>query len=334
MKTIQKYLILIIILCGVLFLTKNSLAESFSFVAWTDTNGDISTLSSLSPKAKAMNPAFSIFIGDLENYGVNSTEMTNWIGAMNSGSMFNITFPVRGNHDNYLSGSLALWDQYINLSQTATNVGASNFKSMTGYNDAVYSFDYSNSHFIGFDVPGDVYNLTSQMISWLDTDLAQAESRGLVHAFIYFHGPIYCFGGNHCSCTTRTCIDNANTVNAIIAFINKHPIVTATFHGHEHMYGYSYIDNTRIASVTHPFYQFVCGNSGGNNRTCNANRCDYSTNGHGFVFVTVEDRKLTVSWYNNGNSPPVNTLFIDKPGDSPPSDNPPPAPPERLRVLP
>jgi hypothetical protein len=79
------------------------------------------------------------------------------------------------------------------------------------------------------------------------------------------------------------------------------------------MYAYSYIDDTRIASVTNPFYQFVSGNSGGDNRACNTNRCDYETSGHGFALVTVEDEKVTVSWYNNGDGPPVNTMSFQKP---------------------
>lgn len=288
----------------------------FSFVAMTDTNGGNSTLSSLSTKAKAMGPAFGIFTGDLENDGVTASEMNPWISAM--GTMMPITFPVRGNHDDHLAGSLTAWDGFFNQSQTATTVGATNYKSMSGYNDAVYSFDYGNSHFIGFDVPGDVNELTSQMISWMDQDLTQAEGRGLTHAFMYWHGPLYCFGGAHCSCSTKTCLDNASTVNAIVAVINKHPIVTATFHGHEHMYAWSLLDQTRIPSITRPIYQFVNGNSGGDNRTCNANRCDYQTNGHGFVLVTVEGLTVTVSWYNNGNAPPVNTKTFTKEGTVPP----------------
>jgi hypothetical protein len=288
-------------------------AASFTFISWTDTNGHIDTLSSLSPKAKAMNPSFSIFEGDLEDDGADSTEMNDWIGAMNKGDMFHITFPVRGNHDDHVSGSLTLWDSFFDLADTADWVGAVNFNSMAGYNDAVFSFDFSNSHFVGLDVPGSVGSITPEIISWLDADLTLAEARGLVHAFIYFHGPIYCFGGGHCDCTTRTCIENSSRVNSLISIINNHPIVTATFHGHEHMYAYSYIDDTRIASVTNPFYQFVSGNSGGGNRACNANRCDYETSGHGFALVTVEDEKVTVSWYNNGDGPPVNTMSFQKP---------------------
>jgi hypothetical protein len=307
--------LLIVLIINFWFLLASSAvirAANFSFISFTDSHGSTS-LDNLMTKAKALNPAFGIFCGDMENNGVTSTEMNSWLDEMRVGNMLDITFPVRGNHDNYQSNSLGLWDQYFDNHQTAASINATNYTSLSGYNDAVYSFDYANSHIVGLDVPGNVYIITSAELTWLDNDLGQAENRGLTHAFIFFHGPVYCFGGgsDHCSCTTRTCLDNATTINNIISVLNKHSIVTATFHGHEHMYAYSKIDSSRISLVTHPYYQFISGNAGGDNRNCNANRCDYESTGHGFVFVSVENEKVTVQWYNNGNSPAVNTVTFN-----------------------
>ncbi len=43
----------------------------------------------------------------------------------------------------------------------------------------VYSFDYGNSIFIGLDVPGDIDNLTTDQMDFLDARLTYAESAGI-----------------------------------------------------------------------------------------------------------------------------------------------------------
>ncbi len=72
----------------------------------------------------------------------------------------------------------------------AGRVGATHYTALTG--DGTYSFDYGNSHFAVIDLPeGGSSSWTSSEINWLDADLSAAESRGLVHEFIFSHGPMY-----------------------------------------------------------------------------------------------------------------------------------------------
>lgn len=298
-------------------------AASFRFISWADTKSDRDILSELSDQAVKLNPAFSIYPGDLESSGFTSSGMAKWIAAMNGeltgdsapNGMADIVFAVRGNHDD---SNTSGWQSFWNFAQTASRVGATNFSHMPGQEDLTYSFDYGNAHIVGIDVPGDADKITDSQVHWLDQDLAAAESRGLTHAFIFFHGPIYCVDG-HCSYSTRVG-SLSSSVENLIEVLNKHPIVSATFHGHEHTYAYTYIDETRIPpdggfeGVTHPFHQFVTGDAGAGPKSCKENRCDYNMAKHGFVTVDVAGPTVTVTFYRMGSTSPVHTISFSKEG--------------------
>jgi len=328
---------LVVLISGFILavLSPEAQAQSyFRFVSWADTKSSTSELSELSDQAVQLDPAFSIYEGDLEDSGFTASGMNDWKEAMDGqltgdtspNGMFDIVFPVRGNHDD---SNTAGWQAYFDFQATADFVGATNYTNMPGpegpedltYEDLSYSFDYQNAHFIGVDVTGDAGGITSAQINWIDDDLTAAEARGLTHAFIYFHGPIYCVDG-HCSCSERVgCIDSS--VETLIEVFNQHPIVSATFHGHEHTYAYTYIDETRVPAegsfegVTHPFHQFITGSAGAGPASCDANRCDYNMAENGFVTVDVEGPNVTVTFYQLGSMVPVNTISYTKEGGTP-----------------
>lgn len=297
--------------------------SSVMFVSWADTKEAITDLSMLSDQAALLNPDFTIYEGDLESSGFTQGGMDQWRAAMDGqltgnttpNGMFDIVFPVRGNHD---SSNTSGWQSYFDFQATANRIGATNYTFNPGEDDLTYSFDYENAHFIGVDVTGDASSITSAQVQWIDTDLAAAEARGLTHAFIYFHGPIYCVDG-HCSCSTRVCSISSSVQN-LIGVLNTHPIVSATFHGHEHTYAHTYIDHTRIPpdgafeGVTHPFHQFVTGDAGAGPNACNANRCDYNMVQHGFVTVDVNGPNVEVTFYQQGSMDPVNIISFTKEG--------------------
>jgi hypothetical protein len=196
--------ILGLISIGIITLAFPKEAFAFSFISWGDTKTDTTVLKNLSIQAKLLSPAFTIYVGDLEEDGFTQAGTETWKNALNGGSgngIFDITFTVRGNHDDHIANSAPNWQAYYNLAATAQRVGASNYTELNS--NLTYSFDYSNSRFIGVDVLGDASLLSSAQISWIDSRLNDAENRGLTHAFIYFHGPIYCVDG-HCSCSTVT----------------------------------------------------------------------------------------------------------------------------------
>jgi hypothetical protein len=318
----------VVLISGFILAVLSTAAQAqspFRFVSWADTKSARNDLSELSDQAVLLDPIFSIYVGDLESSGFTESGMNLWKEAMDGqltgdaapNGMFDITFPVRGNHDD---SNTAGWQAYYDFQATADLVGATNYTNMPGEEDLTYSFDYENSHFIGVDVTGDADKITRAQVQWIDDDLTAAEARGLTHAFIYFHGPIYCIDG-HCSCSQRSCSISSSVEN-LIEVLNKHPIVSASFHGHEHTYACTYIDETRIPpdgsfeGVTHPFHQFVTGSAGAGPTSCDPSlRCDYNmADVHGFVTVDVNGPNVTVTFYQQGSMDPVNTINFSNEG--------------------
>ncbi|TET96704.1 MAG: hypothetical protein E3J30_11125, partial [Anaerolineales bacterium] len=101
-------------------------ASPFRFVSWADTKSAQDDLSTLSDQAVQLNPAFTIYPGDLEDRGFTISGMNAWKEAMDGGDpapngMFDITFPVRGNHDD---NDTLDWQAYFDFQATADHVGA------------------------------------------------------------------------------------------------------------------------------------------------------------------------------------------------------------------
>lgn len=298
MKNIQK-LFLVFILLSFLSLIIPKKVKAFLFISWGDTKSGTSTLSSESNQAKTLNPKFTIYAGDLVG-SWSISGMNTWVNVVNGSSgngMKDITFPVRGNHDK--GASQSEWSSFFNQAQTVSRIGGSHYSELT--KDQTYSFDYENSHIVGIDVLGDVTNMSSAQITWLDNDLAAAENRGLTHAFLFWHGPVYALA-EHC-CPTAP--------SALINVLNKHKIVSATFHGHEHVTAYTHINSSRISGVTHEFEEFVTGDAGAGPDSCKSGRFDYcltdQTGKHGFAAINVSGNTYTVSLYALGSSSPQKT---------------------------
>src|SRR3989344_2364097 len=322
-----KHKLLIPLLLSIIFLGLSSpkKVNAFLFISWGDTKSGTSTLSSESNQAKALNPKFTIYAGDLVG-SWSTSAMNNWVTAINGNSgngMKDITFPVRGNHDS--GASQADWSSFINQAQTVSRIGASHYSELT--KDQTFYFDYENSHIVGIDVIGDVTKMSSAQITWLDNDLTAAENRGLTHAFLIWHGPVYALA-EHC-CPTAP--------SSLINVLNKHPIVSATFHGHEHVTAYTHINSSRISGVTHEFEEFVTGDAGAGPDSCKSGRFDYcltdQTGKHGFAGINVSGTTFTVNLYALGSTTPQKTYIFNKtsvgtlpPTQPPTATNPPPTP--------
>ena len=307
--------IVISICFAIVFLFSPRLVSSvyaFLFVSWGDTKTGTSSLATLSNQAKALSPLFTIYTGDLIDSGSGEGTLDTWKAALNGGTnngTFDITFPVRGNHD---SGTSTIWPTYFDLRGVASRIGATNYTELNP--DTTYSFDYDNSHFVGIDVLGDVTAMSSAQITWLNNDLTAAEARGLTHAFLFWHGPIYAVD-DHC-CPTPP--------SNLITVLNSHPIVSATFHGHEHVIAYTHIDNTRISAVTHPFEEFVTGAAGAGLYSCRSGRSDWCLSANSFATIDVSGATFTVNAYRQGTTTPVKTWTFTK--STGPDTEPPTAP--------
>ena len=271
-----------------------------------DAQDDGHELPATANQASALIPDFGIFVGDLENDGVTTSKMNTETSAL--GSLYPKFLFVRGNHDDHVSDSAGLWENYFVKANRALPAGVTNLTALNSSSLYLnYSFDYGNSRFIGLDVPGDADLLTASELTFLDKRLTDAESIGLIHAFIFFHGPPYCTESTHCSCKTKS--DASCTPSAFITVVNKHPIVAATFDGHEHLLAWTHMDSSRVASLTHPYEQFLTSPSGSGtyNQYLYSSRVDYANlqNAMAFGSVTVSGASFTVNFYRVGTTAPV-----------------------------
>jgi hypothetical protein len=287
---------------------------SFTFASTGDGQDEAANFPNTTNAIAALHPDLVIFNGDLEQDGVTSTEMNAMVAGLKSAGIFNQTFLVRGNHDDHQSGSAGLWQTYFS---SAPNIkvlpaGVTNYVPINSSSTYLtYSFDYRNSRFIGVDSPGDADLITSTQYTFIDQRLTDAESAGLIHAFIYFHGGEYCTTSIHCNCTAKA--DGSCTQTAFINLVNKHPIVSATFHGHEHILAWVHMDNARVSGLTRSYEEFFTSPSGGGsyNQYLYPDRVDYyypnmpDYYNTGFGFVTVNGSSFTFSFYKAGTSAPL-----------------------------
>jgi hypothetical protein len=275
----------------------NPETTNFSFIAFADTKdgGNITAAESQSIMRNGLSPNLIIFPGDL--CPDTNCFATNWkydidgdVTGATSNGLFNKTFATRGNHDTINDSD---WQSAFDFAGVAKNIGATNYIEQT--KDMTYSFDYGNSHFVGIDVPGSIGVISSSQISWLDNDLTMAESRGLTHAFLFWHGPIYYVDGHP-----------SDPPSDLINVLSKHSIISAGFFGHEHVITYTHIDNSRISTITHPFEEFVSAGAGADLYDTNVSRVDYCIGKsgstcpklYGYMSVNVADKNFNVSFYN------------------------------------
>jgi hypothetical protein len=301
--------------------TPSLVPGSFTFASTGDGQDEAANFPNTTNAIAALHPDLVIFNGDLEQDGVRSSEMNEMVAGLKTAGIFDLTFLVRGNHDDEQSGSAGLWEAYFSATPNikVLPAGVSNFVAINSSSTYLtYSFDFGNSRFIGVDSPGDADLITSAEYTFMDQRLTDAESHELVHAFIFFHGGEYCTTSLHCDCTAKT--DGSCTPTAFINLINKHPIVSATFHGHEHILAWIHMDNTRVPGLTHSYEEFFTSPSGGGsyNQYLYPNRVDYyypdmpDSYDTGFGFVTVSGNSFTVSFYKAGTSAAVWTKTFTK----------------------
>jgi hypothetical protein len=282
----------------------------FSCVSWADTRSGTARLAVLSNQAALLKPAFTIYSGDLENAGFTASGMNDWKNAMNGGNsngMAEITLALRGNHD---TSNISGWQDYFDAAGMVTHIGGVRFSALD--RNLTYSFDFGNATMIGLDVPGDAAMITAAEITFVDGVLTDAENRGLTHAFIFFHGPIYPIS-SHTDCPTRACATPISVAN-LVTVLNKHSIVSAVFNGHEHLQGYVHLDGSRVPEITHAFEEFITGSAGAPLYNCNKTyRYDFCGSFDGFTLVRVEGRTFTVNIYRENQASPEKTWTFTKP---------------------
>lgn len=290
-------------------------ASSFKFVVWGDTKTGTGILQSESKSIidKNLNPAFTLYTGDLCGSGPTPSCFKLWKNALNGDStgevnngLFEKTFAVRGNHD---SSGDSYWKSVFDFRNLSSRIGAKNYVEQKL--DETYSFDYGNSHFVGIDLPGGgVHTMKSSQIAWLDQDLTKAENRGLKHAFLFWHGPIYPVDGHSLSIPP----------SSLITVLNKHPIISAGFFGHEHVITYTHLSNNTVQNLNCQFEEFISGGAGANLHSLKSGRqVDYYldksqnkiTYGYILVDVNVNNNNYDVLFYKTDGTLKKRLSFIE-----------------------
>ena len=282
-------------------------ASAFRFVSWGDGQFQTSELRRHGQSGSLAPSCVYHFQRRSGTGRCDRTQMNGMVTAM--GSLYRRTFLIRGNHDDHVAGSSTLWENYFRTANRPLPAGVTNYTALNSSSTYLtYSFDYGNSRFIGVDVPGDADLLTNAQAAFMDGRLTDAEAKGLTHAFIFFHGPEYCIA-NHCSCSAAN--DGSCTPGNIVNLLNKHPIVSATFHGHEHVLGWVHMDSTRVAGLTRSYEEFFTSPAGGstNNPDIFPARVNYyysnMGSSQGFGAVDVNGSSFTIRLYKEGVSSPV-----------------------------
>jgi hypothetical protein len=304
--------------------------SAFRFASFGDGQNESANVTATAGQINSLNPAFAIFNGDLQNNGFATAEINPMITAL--GALYNKTFLVRGNHDD--NNDSSAWQNFFTAAARPLPSGVTNYVGLnSGSTYLTYSFDYGNSRFIGLDVIGDADLLTAAQTTFIDTRLTDAENLGLTHAFIYFHGPIYCVESTHCNCSAAN--DGSCTPASIVSVINKHPIVSATFHGHEHILGWTHMGSARVPGLTREYEQFITSPAGGwtynsylYGGVSSPSRMDYAypinSSSQGFAAIDVNGSSFTFNIYKVGSAAPVWSKTFTKPGTGTPVPTPTP----------
>jgi hypothetical protein len=302
-------------------------SAAFRFVSWGDAQDNGSNLPITSRQAATLNPNLTIFNGDFEADGTTTAGLNTMVNAMNgistgyptSNGMYSKSFLVRGNHDTHV-GTAANWSSYMNNAGKVSALGIRNYTELN--EDLTYSYDYDNVRFIALDYPG----YSTAQITWLDSRLLDVKNNHpeINHVFVYTHVPFYCVDG-HCSCTSAN--DSGCTVSGqlnLIAVINKYQVVSAVFHGHEHILSWTHIDSSRVTipgGITYGFESFLTSPSGTSdyNSMIKTYRVDdYSTQrARAFAAIDVNGLDFTVNFYRVGTTTPVWTRTFRKTGVPP-----------------
>ena len=105
---------------------------AFTFGSVSDSHDQVSQFTSTVNQLKTLNPNFIIHNGDYEDDGVATGQMNDMTTVLKNAGLFNNAFIVRGNHDDHMSGSAALWENYFSTSPNVKTIpsGVNNYTAM------------------------------------------------------------------------------------------------------------------------------------------------------------------------------------------------------------
>jgi hypothetical protein len=121
-----------------------STAATFNFVSMRERQAETAGFTPTVDQVANLEPDPGVFIGDLENAGVISTEMNPMVTAIRNAGLFSPTFLVRGNRADERSGSATLFESYL---ETSPNVKVP-ISHVNDHGSLNSSMDYLNYSFL------------------------------------------------------------------------------------------------------------------------------------------------------------------------------------------
>ncbi|MEZ7892881.1 MAG: metallophosphoesterase [Candidatus Wallbacteria bacterium] len=238
LKTVKFKIPVIFIFVMVMFLAQNSFismafAGEFTFISMADSRGEKETggingpvISKLCKMSSELKPAFAIFSGDLivgskGDMNEYKKQINNFALAVKPLSDVCKIYYAFGNHD------------IKNPEQQ--KYCAEFFKNPTTYEGKykghVYSFDYSDCHFIAIatSLDGEEHLISDEQMKWLESDLEKNKTAD--HIFVFGHDPAYPAGPHKNSSLDKY----KDRRDKFWALLEKYK-VDVYFCGHEHLY--------------------------------------------------------------------------------------------------
>ena len=183
-----------------------------------------------------------ILLGDnAYNSGTDAEYQTNFFNIYQSTMTKNhVLWPAPGNHD-YANSAARQADHLIPYYDIFTLPTAGQAGGVASNNEAFYSYNYGNIHFVALDSYGwetgstRLYDTLGPQIVWLKQDLAANTKPWTI---VYFHHPPYT-KGSHNSDTEPELI---NMRQRVVRILERYK-VDMVLNGHSHSYERSYLLN-------------------------------------------------------------------------------------------
>jgi hypothetical protein len=190
-------------------------------------------------KINVINPDFIIVTGDLVDSSTSDPQVATYKSYAAGLNPTIERFEVPGNHDLGESGNQSKYDRW------ASNYGYGSVPGAVPW----YSFTYGDSIFIGLDSGVLRYPFDGQdvnEINWLTTTLADANTAGYAHKFVFMHNPLFIKSVDEVPDGRSFDVDRRAQLRAL--FQQYH--VNAIFSGHTHTNEYVPDGNMECITTT------------------------------------------------------------------------------------
>ncbi len=234
--------------------------------------------------------AFFLNVGDLVDSGERYIHWENWFLAAAEVMPYIFAAPVQGNHETFSDRGIVLPEMFVKQFKLFKN-------GPDGYKGRVYSFDYSNAHFVILDSQYDEESqfdpdILTKQAEWLDKDLSSAATKW---KYVFFHKPPY---------VPKNFRSNKLVKKVFCPVIEKNN-VNVVFNGHDHVLKRTFPIKDEKVAEEHGTVYYTAGRSGPKYYG-NLEASDLDA-----FFINVDDSPMYVVCNVNGEKTVISALKKD-----------------------